>query len=114
MGDMRWSNQDLEKRHDAHLAHIYGNLVNRALKLSKKMFPQSCVPDVDVYADIFDLNQLIIETEDAFKNYDLSGAAEQCLNSLRKVNDWITKKEPWKLPKSETKKKQKIIRSVLE
>merc|ERR1712228_1119631 len=40
--DMRWNDDDLEKRHDAHLAHIYGNLVNRALKLCKKIVMEKC------------------------------------------------------------------------
>merc|ERR1712228_867683 len=111
--DMRWNDDDLEKRHDAHLAHIFGNLVNRALKLCKK----NCggkVPDGEVYSGIFDLKQLVIDTEAAFSVYDLSRGAELAMNCLRECNDWITKKEPWKLPKNEKKEKQKIIRSILE
>ena len=111
--DMRWNDDDLEKRHDAHLAHIYGNLVYRALKLCKK----NCngkVPDGEVYADIFDLKQLVADTEDAFREYDLSKGAELAMDALRKCNDWITKKEPWKLPKDQRKEKKKIIKSILE
>ncbi|ETO15771.1 hypothetical protein RFI_21595 [Reticulomyxa filosa] len=42
--DLRWNEKALLERHDAHLTHIFGNLVNRSLVLCEK-FTQSQVPD---------------------------------------------------------------------
>eukprot|EP01084_Bolivina_argentea_P166615 289233_1 len=112
--DLRWNSRDLEERHDAHLTHIYGNLVNRALNLCKKDC-KSKIPNCESYDNIFDFNKLMNETEKAYKNFDLLHAAELTMDSLRICNDWITKKEPWKLKGEKNKiEKIKIIRSVLE
>merc|ERR1712130_584937 len=44
----------------------------------------------------------------------LSKGAELTMDALRKCNDWMAKKEPWKLAKNQKKEKLKIIRSILE
>eukprot|EP00485_Elphidium_margaritaceum_P011854 CAMPEP_0202704094 /NCGR_PEP_ID=MMETSP1385-20130828/16846_1 /ASSEMBLY_ACC=CAM_ASM_000861 /TAXON_ID=933848 /ORGANISM="Elphidium margaritaceum" /LENGTH=730 /DNA_ID=CAMNT_0049362045 /DNA_START=264 /DNA_END=2456 /DNA_ORIENTATION=+ len=114
--DMRWNAKDLEKRHDAHLAHIYGNLVFRALNLCQKEC-NAKIPAITAYNEIFDVPQLLQDTEAAFTAYDLSGAADVIMNALRKCNDWITVKAPWKIKgkdAAQIAEKQKIIRSVLE
>ena len=111
--DMRWNDKDLQQRHDAHLTKTYGNLVARALKLCKKNC-KGKVPVIESYKDIFNLNELISNTEKAFNEYDLSGAAELAMDALRKCNDWIAKKEPWKLPKDQQQERTKIIKSMLE
>ena len=61
------------------------------------------------------MDKLINETESAYKTYDLSRASELAMNGLRECNDWITKREPWKM-KATAQKQEKlsIIRAILE
>ena len=75
------------------------------------------VPEEDIVDDIhskFDVDALAEATERAYAAYDLSGAAELAMNALRDVNEWITKKAPWKLPKNAKAEKRAIIRTVME
>ena len=107
------------QRHDAHLAHIYGNLVNRALVLCSKncggrVPEEAAIEDIETAAGKFDVDALAAATERAFAEYDLSGAAELAMGALRICNDWITKKAPWKLPKTAKAERRQIIRTMME
>eukprot|EP01084_Bolivina_argentea_P166613 289229_1 len=110
--DLKWNVKDLKWKHDAHLVKIYGNLVSRIFKLCSKC-NNSIIPRNKPYTNIFELNELIQKTENAFKKFELFTAAELVINALGKCNDWITKREPWKLG-NKNEEKLKIIRSILE
>merc|ERR1712190_700306 len=86
--DLRWNEKDLLQRHDAHLAHIYGNLVNRALVLCAKncggkVPEEAAIEDIETPVGRFDINALADATEKAYWDYDLMRAAELAIGGLR-------------------------------
>ena len=108
--DMRWNNNDLETRHDAHLTHIYGNLVNRTLKLTDK-YCNGIIPD-NTPLNIFNLNKLRNEMDNSMKSFNLMESTYIVMDRLRECNDWLAKKEPWKM--SDKNKRKQVVRTVLE
>jgi len=88
---------------------MLGNLVHRATNLVGKYDDgkvAACDSDI-----IFDLNELIEDTEEAFVEYRLQDAAEAAADAVRATNKYITDMEPWKM-KADPVGRTKVLKSM--
>jgi len=99
------------QRHNVELADVLGNLVNRATNLCKKYDDSKvaeCAADI-----VFDVKELIEDTEGAFAEFRLQDASELAMDALRTTNKYITDKAPWKM-KDDPAGRTVVVKSVLE
>jgi methionyl-tRNA synthetase len=113
-GDLSFNEESLISRHDAELQGTLGNLVRRALTLCK--YSDMTIPDVEPYGEdeMFSLTTLKTKVEDHFNNFQIHSAIEVIFEQLRHVNDWLAKREPWKMKSDQLEEQKKIVRTVLE
>eukprot|EP00038_Savillea_parva_P026234 m.52561 g.52561 ORF g.52561 m.52561 type:complete len:709 (-) comp7380_c1_seq1:230-2356(-) len=97
-GDLKFSELDLKRMNNKELADVLGNLAHRATNLIGK-YCDGEIPDAFVPDEPFSIKDTVIQTEKAFAEYRLNDAADIALDCARRLNEYITEKEPWKLHK---------------
>lgn len=95
-GNSSWSEQSLIELHNSHLAHNYGNLVNRVIHLINK-FEVDINPELENNYQFFKIHLDTIGT--LYEIYDLTAAMEALNDVISSANLYITEKAPW-LPES--------------
>jgi len=109
--DLTWSTDSMEERHNSELADMLGNLVHRATNLCKK-YDDSRVAECQA-EPIFDLHELIEDSEEAFAEFRLQDGVEAAADALRATNKYITDMEPWKM-KDDVAGRTRVVKSTLE
>jgi len=110
--DIAFKLKSLIVRHDTELQATLGNLVQRGFKLAETV----CGGKVPTQAPepLFDLDTIKKKIDQAYCEFNISAGIEIAFEQLREVNDWLAKKEPWKLKEDRLEEKSGIIRTVLE
>lgn len=99
---------------NSDLAHILGNLVHRATNLTQK-YCDGVVPTVDSETYPFDVRELVLQASTAFDNLKLQDAVNAAMNAVRRLNEYFTEREPWKLKGDEhAETRRAIVRTALE
>jgi methionyl-tRNA synthetase len=109
--DLTWSTDSMENRHNSELADTLGNLVHRATNLVNK-YDEGLVAACAT-TEVFDLKELVEDSEDAFAEFRLEDAAEAVADAVRATNKYITDMEPWKM-KNDPVGRTVVVRSTLE
>lgn len=103
--------------HNAELADILGNLVNRVLNLTKK-FCDGKVPDVphdEEYPAPFNLEELKNSITHEIRNCSIHLAIFKSMEAARNTNKYLTESEPWKMKgEALATRRQAIVRTSLE
>ena len=111
--DNNFTWKDFQDRNNNELVAVYGNFVNRALKLTKKYF-NGVVPEcgelqeVDRKAieEFKDVKQKVEALLDTFKFRD---AQKEAMNLARIGNKYITDCEPWHVAKTDMERVKTIL-----
>ena len=113
----------LRERNNADLGNTFGNLVNRAISMSKKYF-DGCVPTCDAHEagrmktehwqGATDLERLSTQATHAFENHRFDQALEWTWSSLFSANKFIEDTQPFKLVKTHPEEVAKILYALLE
>jgi methionyl-tRNA synthetase len=113
-GDISFNEDSMISRHDSELQATLGNLVRRATTLCK--YSDMKIPDVEPYGEdeMFSLSELKQKVDDYFNRFQIHSAIEIIFERLRHVNDWLAKREPWKMKEDQLEEQKKIVRTVLE
>ena len=114
--DFTW--KDFQARNNSELVAVYGNLVNRALQLTKKYF-DGVVPTAGELTD-YDretLNEFAgvkEEVEKLLNNFKFRDAQKEAMNLARIGNKYLADTEPWKLAKTDMPRVQTILNIALQ
>lgn len=111
--DNNFTWKDFQERNNSELVAIYGNLVNRALQLTKKYFDGVVPPcgellDVDKQAldEFKDVKNKVEGYLDAFKFRE---AQKEAMNLARIGNKYMTECEPWKVWKTDPERVKTVL-----
>lgn len=96
--------------HNGVLIKTLGNLVNRAVNITKK-FCDGKVPDVPT-AKPFDVDRLRDASEKLYATLKLRAGLEQAVAALSATNLYLTETEPWKC--KDPVKRSQSVRTSLE
>jgi methionyl-tRNA synthetase len=112
--DLSFNEESMISRHDSELQATLGNLVRRATTLCK--YSDMKIPDVEPYGEdeMFSLADLKQKVDEHFSHFRIHSAIEVIFERLRHVNDWLAKREPWKMSADKLEEQKKIVRTVLE
>ena len=102
--DANFSIDHFIKRYNSDLANDYGNLVNRVTMLIYKFF-NSKIPDFYQYDEIdleiiSSVKSITIRVCEDFEQLKIDKGIESILSMIRKINQFLEIKQPWKLLKS--------------
>ena len=112
--DIKFSESDLIAINNSDLTDTIGNLVHRATNLSKK-FCNSKVPAVVCTDRPFDVAQMTTIADAHMANFELQEAAAVAVDGFRRLNEYFTVQEPWKVKGDENAEfRQRVVRTVLE
>jgi methionyl-tRNA synthetase len=92
------SHSHLHRCFPSQLADVLGNLAHRSTNLIVK-YCDGVIPAAHCSDEPFDLVATVAQTEKCFVEYRLQDAADIALDCTRRLNEYITEKEPWKLHK---------------
>jgi methionyl-tRNA synthetase len=107
-GDLKFSEDALRNTHNDALCDKLGNLVARLVALS-----QGQVPTEDLSEEKpFDFEVLVVKYREAFDRYALSEGAELARNATVAINEFLTRRAPWKC--QDPVEKAQLIRTALE
>jgi len=111
--DMPFSEAAMALVHNADLADSLGNMVHRAVNLAQK-FAGGVVPDVPPTEVLpYDLEQLVLDSHDAYEEFRMSEACDLVMEALRATNRWVTEHAPWHI-KDDPVAQQRVVRTALE
>jgi len=111
--DVPFSETSMTLVHNSDLADTLGNMVHRAVNLAQK-FCGGVVPDVPVTEVLpFDLEQLVLDSHDAYEEFRMSEACDLVMEALRSTNRWVVEFAPWHI-KDDPVMQQRVVRTALE
>jgi len=90
--------------YNAKLANNLGNLVNRVVVLALKL--NSSLSQSFLQRKKEENNNFIKSINNYFQEYNLKSVLDDSFKFLDTLNDFTTKKEPWKMIKDETKQQE--------
>ncbi len=101
--DFTW--KDYQARNNNELVAIFGNFINRAMKLTEKYF-EGKVPacgelteyDLQTLADFKNVKQNV---EELLENFKFRDAQKEAMELARIGNKYLAETEPWKLAKTD-------------
>ena len=99
--------------YNAKLANNLWNLLNRVVVLSLKLKENPWVLDLENILEE-EKNNYIKDFNEAIKNYNLKNSLDLSFSFLDYLNDFATKKEPWKIIKEDEKKAREILYTIAE
>ena len=116
--DNNFTWKDFQERNNSELVAIYGNVVNRALQLTKKYW-NGVVPacgelqevDKKAIAEFKDVKEKVEQFLDVFKFRE---AQKEAMNLARIGTKYITECEPWKVWKTDPKRVETILNISLQ
>ena len=130
--DGDFSRERLKERYHADLGNTFGNLVNRAIAMSKKYF-DGCVPSVDVHACMdaeggegwmgakgLEMLRTSVERSYGIVRCDTAleavwnGVGELRRSGLLQANKYIEETQPFKLVKTDPEAVARILYALLE
>jgi methionyl-tRNA synthetase len=114
--DFTW--RDFQARNNNELVAIFGNFVNRAMKLTEKYFegkvPASAgLTDYD-RATLEEFAEVKKEMESLLDNFKFRDAQKEAMNLARIGNKYLAETEPWKLAKTDMERVATILNLSLQ
>ena len=99
--DFTW--RDYQARNNNELVAVFGNFVNRAMKLTEKYFA-GCVPALGELTDydratLAEFVGVKAEVEQLLENFKFRDAQKQAMELARIGNKYLAETEPWKVAK---------------
>ncbi len=114
--DFTW--KDYQARNNNELVAIFGNFINRAMKLTEKYFDGK-VPAMGELSD-YD-NQILNEfknvkqnVEELLENFKFRDAQKEAMELARIGNKYLAETEPWKLAKTDMARVSTILNLSLQ
>ena len=114
--DFTW--KDYQARNNNELVAIFGNFINRAMKLTEKYFDGK-VPAMGQLSD-YD-NQILNEfknvkqnVEELLENFKFRDAQKEAMELARIGNKYLAETEPWKLAKTDMARVSTILNLSLQ
>ena len=113
--DSEFTWKDFQARVNNELGAILGNFVNRVVVLADKYFKGdlSTEKDVELNADEFNLDELIVKYVNSVEKYQFRDALSGVMDLARIGNKYLTDKEPWKKFDSNNQKSVDDTRNTL-
>ena len=116
--DNNFTWKDFQARNNNELVAVYGNFVNRALRLTKKYY-DGVVPacgeltdyDKETLKEFSDVKQEVEKLLDVFKFRD---AQKEAMNLARIGNKYLADCEPWKVIKTDPERVKTILHISLQ
>lgn len=116
--DSEFTWKDFQTRNNSELADIFGNFVNRTLKLTNVNFGgdvpargELTLYDQQVLSDLKDFPQKI---EALLENYKFRDAQFELMNLARLGNKYLSDTEPWKLIKADKQAAGTVLNIALQ
>jgi len=114
--DFTW--KDFQARNNNELVAVFGNFVNRAMKLTEKYFDGK----VPAAGTLTDYDQATLqefvgvkqEMESLLDNFKFRDAQKEAMNLARIGNKYLAETEPWKLAKSDMPRVATILNLSLQ
>ena len=108
-GSFSW--EDMNARYTSELANDFGNLASRLTAMIEK-YCNGEIPEItngDYLAA--ELKTTVVKADEAMCNLDFQGGIVAIIDFCKKVNGYVTEKEPWSLAKDSSN--QKVLEEVL-
>ncbi len=114
--DFTW--KDYQARNNNELVAVYGNFVNRALKLTEKYFDNR-VPALGTLTDydrqtLAEFSDCKTRVEDLLENFKFRDAQKEAMELARIGNKYLAETEPWKVAKTDMKRVETILNLALQ
>ncbi len=114
--DFTW--KDFQARNNNELVAVFGNFVNRAMKLTEKYFDGK-VPAAGTLTDydqatLQEFVNVKREMESLLDNFKFRDAQKEAMNLARIGNKYLAETEPWKLAKSDMQRVSTILNLSLQ
>ncbi len=114
--DFTW--KDYQARNNNELVAIFGNFINRAMKLTEKYF-EGKVPacgelteyDLQTLADFKNVKQNV---EELLENFKFRDAQKEAMELARIGNKYLAETEPWKIAKTDMNRVATILNLSLQ
>lgn len=114
--DFTW--KDFQARNNNELVAVFGNFVNRAMKLTEKHFDGK----VPAAGTLTDYDQATLqefvgvkqEMENLLDNFKFRDAQKEAMNLARIGNKYLAETEPWKLAKTDMQRVSTILNLSLQ
>jgi methionyl-tRNA synthetase len=101
-GSFSW--EDMSARYTSELANDFGNLASRLAAMIEK-YCEGKVPSVAAGAELAEaLNATVAKADTAMVALDFQGGINAVMDFCKKVNGYVTEKEPWILAKDPANK----------
>ena len=101
-GSFSW--EDMSARYTSELANDFGNLASRLAAMIEK-YCEGKVPAVAAGAELAEaLNATVAQADTAMVALDFQGGINAVMDFCKKVNGYVTEKEPWILAKDPANK----------
>jgi methionyl-tRNA synthetase len=114
--DFTW--KDYQARNNNELVAVYGNFINRALKLTEKYFSNH-VPALGELSDydrqtLAEFSDCKARVEDLLENFKFRDAQKEAMELARIGNKYLAETEPWKVAKTDMKRVETILNLSLQ
>ncbi len=114
--DFTW--KDYQARNNNELVAIFGNFINRAMKLTEKYF-EAKVPAQGVLTDydkqtIADFVDVKARVENLLEEFKFRDAQKEAMELARIGNKYLAETEPWKLAKTDMERVATILNLSLQ
>ena len=114
--DFTW--KDYQARNNNELVAVYGNYINRALKLTEKYF-ESRVPALGELTDydrqtLAEFSDCKTRVEDLLENFKFRDAQKEAMELARIGNKYLAETEPWKVAKTDMRRVETILNLSLQ
>ena len=101
-GSFSW--EDMQARYTSELANDFGNLASRLIAMIEK-YCEGKIPAITGEADLEKLLAETVEVSDkAMCALDFQGGINAIMEFCKRVNGYVTEKEPWAIAKDESRK----------
>ncbi len=114
--DFTW--KDYQARNNNELVAIFGNFINRAMKLTEKYFDGK-VPAAHQLTEydqqtLDDFKNVKLNVEELLENFKFRDAQKEAMELARIGNKYLAETEPWKLAKTDMKRVSTILNLSLQ
>jgi len=114
--DFTW--KDYQARNNNELVAIFGNFINRAMKLTEKYFEGKvptcgCLTDYDK-ATLEEFKTVKADVESLLDNFKFRDAQKQAMELARIGNKYLAETEPWKVFKTDPERVGTILNLALQ
>jgi methionyl-tRNA synthetase len=114
--DFTW--RDFQARNNNELVAIFGNFVNRAMKLTEKYFDGKVPAAAELndydHATLNEFAEVKHEMETLLDNFKFRDAQKEAMNLARIGNKYLAETEPWKLAKTDMERVATILNLSLQ